>query len=95
MVTGLAMFGMCMAMLGTPEAGERLPVRGRSGLPSTVGSPVASGCSSTTLGIGCGRVELVLAVAELGLAWLVLVDQLHGVGGDDPAVRGPGELRPL
>ena len=25
----------------------------------------------------------------------VLDHPLHGVGGDDPAVRGPGELRPL
>ena len=25
-----------------------------------------------------------IAMVMLGLAWLVLVDQLHGVGGDDP-----------
>ena len=59
-----------------PGSGVCSVGRGRSGLPSTVGTPVASGCSSTTLGIGCGRVELVLAVAELGLAWLVSVFML-------------------
>ena len=54
-------------------------------------------CSASGSHRDRGDVVHLLYVGHSAMAccWKTLVDQLHGVGGDDPAVRGPGELRPL